>query len=106
MHLQHAVLELSSDFLPLCVIRKRETAEVATIGSLNPMILLVLLLLLHLPFAGNRQYPVFNGNFDVFPLDLRQFRLDEVLFVVLADVDGWHPLSHGHSLFAITTTQR
>jgi hypothetical protein len=53
MDLQHAVLEFRADFASIGSIRQREAAKEVAIRTLDSMKLLVLLLFLELPFAGD-----------------------------------------------------
>jgi hypothetical protein len=89
MDFEHAVLEFGTYFVASGALGKREASHERAVATFDTMILLTLLLL-ELAFAGDRQDAVVNGDLHILFLDLRQFRFDQVLLVV---VEKTTPLS-------------
>ncbi len=59
------------------------------------MLLFRLFVLFHLSFAADGQHAVLDLNVNVVSLDLRQFGLDQVLFLRLADIGSRAPVQVG-----------
>jgi hypothetical protein len=90
MDFEHAVLEFGTYLVASGGLGKREASHERAVATFDAMILLTLLLLLELAFADDRQDAVVNGDLHILFLDLRQFRFDQVLLVV---VEKTTPLS-------------
>src|SRR5690242_9725712 len=76
MHPEHAVLELGVDLGFVGIRRTAEAALELAIEALEPMVFSVLLFLLGLTLASDRQSAVLYGDIHVILVDLRQLQFD------------------------------
>src|SRR5256884_1120661 len=96
VYCQHAVFELGANLPWAGIIRKREAAPETTVGAFDAVILSAFLLLLESAFAHDRQRAFLRRDLHILFPHFRQLRLDQILFVIFADVRQRRPFGYRH----------
>src|ERR1019366_2754247 len=86
VHAEDAILAVTADSIDVHVLGQREAAFEAAVEAFHAMEFLVLVLLLLLAFALDRNHSVINSDLHILLLYGGQLRPDDVLLVGLANV--------------------
>lgn len=92
MHSEKSILALTTDQVRVHIIWEREATLEAAVKALHPMELFVLVVLVLLALTLNHNHVIVERHLDVFLLNGRQFRANDLLRISLADVRARRPV--------------
>src|SRR5688572_5362300 len=95
---QHPVFVIRLDGIGARIFRHTEAAHEASVSGLDAMHLLLFMILLVTPLAGQRQDAILELKFDIFLFDAGQLSFEQVSLRRLTDVDRWNPIERRHRL--------
>lgn len=91
VYFKDSVLKFGRDLAGFDAFWKGETAQEAAVGALYAVVPAAVFFLGHLAAAGDAEFAVLKGDFDVLAFELGEFGFDDVFFFVLGDIDERGP---------------